>query len=295
MARLMGFQDSKGWFSSSDFQRHCREHSTAYALAGLQLLNADRPGNVMESVRPLTGLARVLPKTPGLDSPPYNLSLLYRTHFWRGAHRVAGVAAIIGALSSAWHVQEKAFGIASPHEWLSGWAEYYVSRISPDTGLWEDLAPALVKRAFNIIYRTRHNPLLAQLGGAAHLYWVLDKLKVPYPHPQSLAETALGLQGGNGLYENHPYCIDFDADYVIGRSLAQLGKGDDALREKAKALLVKSRDAVLRWLSEKPVEQWPESAHFLPGALAAVAEVDRVVPSEDGKPYKDVFEFVWWL
>src|SRR5690606_34953020 len=110
-------------------------------------------------------------------------------------------------------------------------------------------------------------------GGAVHLYWVSDRISETAPHPSALIRSTTQLMRPSGLYEDEPYCIDLDANFLIGRSLSQI-EPEDALQESGRQALAKNRDAILGWFSEREPEDWNANSHKLPGAFAAVAEAD---------------------
>lgn len=290
---LLTYQGDDGWFRSNDTQSHGVEHATAYALGGLQILiNGD--GAALDGrIKHLRGLRSEIAQAPSRTHAPFTLSLMQRVHFWRGSHRAAGLAAIVGAAHDLGLPCDQFLGIANPRAWLSGWWAYFAARIDPATGYWA-LAPGLLRVAFDTLYQFRHQPQLASMGGAVHLYWISEKMAAPMPYPAALIPTTTKLMQPSGLYEHRPYCIDLDANFLIARALVHFDP-DGGTQATARHALGTNRDAVLAWYSSRKPRDWGLNSHSVPGAFAAVAEADRVLLSADERRWRDIFETVWWL
>lgn len=293
---ILSFQGEDGWFHSGDEQSHSVEHVTAYALGGLLILSEGDGAHLATRLKPFRDLQAQLAAAPGRGAPPFSLSLLDRVHFWRGSHRAGGLASIVGSAVDLGLPSREFLGIHEPREWLEGWWSYFASRIDRSTGYWA-LAPGWTRAAFDALYQLRHRPKLAAMGGAVHLYWISEKIAAPMPHPEALIPATAELMESTGLYEKHPYCIDLDANFLIGRALSYITPGN-GLEAKARAALATNREAVLSWFASRPHQEWRRNSHALPGALAAVAEADRIlVDSGSGsdKPWRDIFKTTWWL
>jgi hypothetical protein len=293
LEHILSYQDEDGWFRSRDKQSHGVEHATAYALGGLQILAGQNGDMLARGMKPLRGLQSEIAREPGRSIAPFDLTLLDRVHFWRGSHRVGGLAAIVGTIDELGLSGERFLGIASPRDWLDGWWAYFAERVEAPTGYWT-MAPLPLQMAFDTLYRFRHNPKLASMGGAVHLYWVSEKMRAPMPHPRALIPATIDLMEPTGLYENEPYCIDLDGNFLIGRALSYL-EPDHELEATAREALAVNRDAVLTWFASRPHDAWKPNSHALPGALAAVAEADRTLMNGSPPRWRDIFETTWWL
>lgn len=289
---VLAFQDEDGWFRAGDRQGHGVEHATAYALGAVQLLTGNDP-SPLRPLKPLLGLVGQIDRSPGRERAPFTLGLLDRTHFWRGSHRAGGIAAIIGALRDLGLSAHALPGVDDATSWLEGWWEHFTHRVDPCSGYWR-LSPLPLQTAFDLFYRRRHDPVLARMGGAVHLYWIAEKIGAPMPQPAALIGATAALAGVDGLYEGEPYCIDLDANFLIGRALAQIDPEHPAA-ERARRALLRNREAVVAWFDARAPEQWNASSHKLPGAFAAVAEADRALAPPERRAWRDVFERVWWL
>ncbi|MEP3032876.1 MAG: hypothetical protein ABJO67_00860, partial [Pseudoruegeria sp.] len=90
---ILSFQTEDGWFRAGDRQGHGVEHSTAYALGALQILGAHKP-----ALRKIKSFAEEVDAKPDEKTSPFSMSILDRTHFWRGSHRAGGLASIVGSV-----------------------------------------------------------------------------------------------------------------------------------------------------------------------------------------------------
>lgn len=294
MALILSFQDDDGWFRARDDQHHGVEHATAYALGGLQILARGLPaGTGAPRLKPFTGLALTIRSWPSRQQAPFHVGLLDKVHFWRGSHRIGGIPAIIGAVGDLGLPTVTLLGLEQARAWLDGWALYWLARVDRATGSWR-LAPRPLHWAFDRAYRSRHDPLLASLGGAVHLYWIFTRLGLTYPQPHALIRATAPLIRADGLYEGHPYCIDLDAAFLLGRSADQLDPHDPTPAVVDTAL-ERSRRGVLGWLAARGPADWHANSHTVPGALAAVAEADRRLEPDRSQRWADVFDVVWWL
>ncbi len=285
---ILSFQSEDGWFRAGDSQGHGAEHSTAYALGALQILGAYKP-----ALREIKSFAAEVKANPNVNEAPFRISLLDRTHFWRGSHRVGGLASIVGAVGQLGLDTQKILGVADGEDWLNGWWAYFEQRIDPKTGYWR-LSNPFLHFGFDLLYRSRHDPTLARMGGAVHLYWVSERMGKPVKYPAQIVQTTAALQNSNGLYENEPYCIDLDGNFMIGRSLSGLNE-DHPQAINGRSALARNREAILDWYAARALEQWNSSSHKLPGAFAAVAEAERVMLQPSLRRWRDVFETTWWL
>lgn len=288
---ILARQDDDGWFRAGDRQGHGPEHATAYALGALQILLGEERAPLAR-LKPLRALGAQLARDPGARVPPFALSLLDRVHFWRGSHRAGGIAAIVRGLHMLGLDTEALLGIRDARQWLDGWWAWFEPRIDPQTGYWR-LAPAPLQAAFDLAYRRRHDPVLARMGGAVHLYWVALSMGRSIPHPAAMVATTSALIGADGLYEREPYCIDLDANFLIARSLPGLRPRSRA-REAGRRALALNRNAIVSWFTRRDPSLWHPSSHRLPGAFAAVAEADWALDPGRAR-WRDVFEEVCWL
>jgi hypothetical protein len=291
--RIMAYQGEEGWFNSSDFQKHSVYHSTAYALGALKILGFTDGKDYFSRLSLFSGLMKANTNI-GYDRTHFNLNLIEKLHFWRGSHKAGGIAAIVGQISEVPGLTEKLLGITAPRNWLEFWAKHYFDKLDSRTGLWL-LVPYPIDLAFGLIYRLKHSPGIGKIGGAAHLYWIFTKMGLRYPSPEQLSMYTLNQNLNGGLYEKYPYCLDFDGNFLLGRSYSFLDKKEKEIRKRILVSLEKNKNAVIDYLINRKPDDWYLSSHPLPGALAAVAEADLIIEDRDNRTWKDVFELVWWL
>jgi hypothetical protein len=291
--RILEFQGPDGWFRANDRQRHHPIHASAYALGALALLAEEDGRDMIGGVKPIhAGSQLPLQLTSGWDRLP----LAQRLHFWRGSHRIAGFAAIVGQLSDAGHM-EKLPSVKDAGVWLGRWAANATESIDPQSGSWS-LVPRWLESAFGMAYQIRHRPEFGHIGGAAHVYWILHKLNLPMPAPAATVDWIMNRAAQAPICEGAPYCLDFDRAFLLARNAAECDTGPE--KASARRFLSEVRRAVLGYYYGHERHSWHESAHKLPGGLACVAEVDRSLSlaearPEGGYPWRDVFDTVWWL
>lgn len=288
---IISAQDQDGWFKSDDVQGHSYYHSTAYALGGLLLLGACDKKDYLIYLKPFTDLQKEITTSPSRDIPPFGMSFVEKMHFWRGSHKAGGIPAIVGQVDKSSGLTEKLLGIKDGTQWLRSWADYFISKMDLKTGVWT-LVPWPADIAFGQVLKRKHRPELAKIGGAVHLYWIFSRMGLKYPCPEELAAYVLKQNPKGGLYEKFPYCLDFDSNFLISRSFSLLTS--EELKEGVKRSLTLNRNAILSYFLEKDPREWYLRAHPFPGALAAVAEADRILEKENPF-FKDAFEIVWWL
>lgn len=287
--KILSFQNDKGWFEDYDEQHHSKVHITAYALSALKLLSNEKFYELLQSIKPFIGLNNILSQNN--RDYLFNLNFLERVHFWRGSHVVGGVPSIVGILSE--NGAKKKIDLKKPREWLNNWAELYNSKMDVNTGYWR-LSPQLIQNVFDFMYKYKHNPEKAMMGGAAHLYWIFEKINFKFDNAKNVIMKTISLQKESGLYDDYPYCIDFDANFIISRSLKYLKEDDYSIKELAINALNKNRNAIISWLCSKHPNDWYKRIHLLPGALAAIAEVE-IHGDRIKNKYINLFNRVWWL
>ena len=295
--RILACQDQSGWFSLRNLRGHRPEHATAYAIGALRLLEVTPDEAYVEMVRPLEGIRAILGNRAAFSRwiermGFYRLSDVWRKdvgwhHVWRGSHIVGGVAAAVGmvqdCIGSWWPEQ---VDVAEWFRWLFEWLD---RNVNPATGYWQ--------RAFwNRIVR---RPTLIDLGGAAHFYWIYEAARHRYCYPERIIESTISLQRPTGLYKQHPFCIDLDANFSIIRSFLQL---DPACRsefeEKVRRAVERNFDAIANILLTRDLSRIYSDLHGPPGALAAMMECTKLPGfsrTEDMTGWRHVLDRVWWL
>lgn len=295
--RILACQDEDGWFTGLSFRGHPKEHATAYAIGALKLLKAHDEVDYLSLIQPIKSLRSILENYSTFESwmshlgfwsirdiPKKNLGWHY---IWRGSHVGGGVAAVIGMLEE--RLIEWWGGSVDVEQWFIWYFNWLDRRVDVKTGLWQ--------RAFwNLVYR---GPTIIDLGGAAHFLWIYEARRQPFPYPQALIESTLRLQKKNGLYRDHPFCIDLDANHALIRAYCQLSSSvQQRLKTRVHKAILADFTAISRYLLQTPlIEAYPDT-HGLPGALIAMKECERFPECKQDLGLGDwnhVLDNVWWL
>ncbi len=297
-ARILSCQGDEGWFSRRNLRGHSREHATAYALGALMLLAIEPDELYVDQVKPLAFLLPLLEDRDAserwihrLDFRPTLQSIRRKKlgwhYIWRGSHVGGGIAAVIGMtqhLFGEWWSLPQA-----GQSWLSWYIEWLNANANPRTGYWQ--------RAFwNTVYK---KPTLIDMGGAVHFYWVYEAMNEQFPYPHRIIATTTSLQKPNGLYKDHPFCIDLDGNFCIIRAYLQLPQTERlALKEVVYTAAEANFNGVLQHLVERPFEKIYTDSHGLPGALCALIECTKL-PSFKHAPlmshWQNPLDTAWWL
>jgi len=98
------------------------------------------------------------------------------------------------------------------------------------------------------------------------------------------------------LYKNHPFCIDFDANFCLLRSYSQLNpKSKTKYFKIVQGSIKKNIDAIEYYFHHTQPSKWYDDTHGLPGALAALVESNNIISDSKYKSWKNPFNKVWWL
>lgn len=241
-----------GWFKEGRFNYayHFKEHSTAFAVSALKLLNS-APKYDFKISKKLNSRKKVqnwLKKVP-------EWGLLY----WPGSHRGGGIGAIYATLGPESYPHDNFF------DWYFEWLDKHAD---PDVGFWR----------LGWIHRLKKERLTKhELGGAVHYYWIYEFLEHPLPFPEKIIDSTLLLQNELGTWDTqYSYCIDLDAIFCLTRCCKQ-SKGYK--KEDIKRAIIKYLDYVVDKINDKNfLYQNYKSAHILTGFLGAIAEIYKFMP-----------------
>lgn len=188
---------------------------------------------------------------------------------WSGSHEAGAVAAVLDAPG----------GISLPVGWQREVIDALEDRIDPRTGYWKNGVLDVVLRRPNTI----------DLGGAAHFWWLYDRIGVAIPYPEKAIRGILRTQKRSGIWGTRlfnapiPQGIDFDA--INGYRLAysalstverSAGSGAE-LRESIIDSVYRYARAVDMHLSTSgSMQELYHSTHKLVGLLNAIAETNAL-------------------
>ena len=291
-------QADQGWFTKLNLRGHPREHATAYAIAALHLLQIEPDEDYVTQIKPLTALLPLLTDRTAflrwitrLDFCLDPRSILKKNlgwhYIWRGSHVGGGIPAVIGMTR---HLFEQWWpGQVDVDQWFAWYFEWLDAHVNPKTGYWQ--------RAFwNLIYR---KPTLIDMGGAVHFFWIYEALGRPFPYPEAVIESTLALQRPNGLYKDHPFCIDLDGNFCLIRAYLQLPAEKQAqYRERVYRSAERNFEAIVKALLERPLEEIYSDSHGLPGALVALVECTKLPDFKYADAlagWQHPLDKVWWL
>jgi hypothetical protein len=240
-------QETTGWYKKTYTFNHFREHTTAYAVAGLKLIDRKPSYNFIWQDRLLSSEKEM---ERWINKIPWSLS-------WPSSHIVSGIPAIMAMLGT---------GTEAFFNWYFAWLD---KEANPATGYW---SRGIGHRLGLIKKVSKH-----EMGGAFHMYYVYEYMNREWPYPERIVDATLGLQHANGLWDKDvTYCIDLDGVYSLLRSSRNAGgyRADDV------------KDASVRYLerAEKILNDREflisryTNTHVLPGALCAVAECAKFYP-----------------
>ncbi len=186
------------------------------------------------------------------------------SQIWTGSHAAGAAAAVLDAPA----------GVSLPSDWSDGLLDALTDRVDPATGFW--------KRALHD--RVLRRPTTLDLGGAAHFWWLYDRVGRPLPHAERVVDGILGLQRRSGLWGSRifgggfPQGIDFDA--LHGLRVAWRDCDEPfrrSRREHLRAALERYARAAHAALNPAgSAERLFRGPHKLVGTLDALAELDAV-------------------
>jgi hypothetical protein len=296
--QILDCQDEKGWFSRHNLRGHPREHATAYAIGALRLLEIEPDEQYVAKIEPIEALEPILIDRDTflrwitwLDFRPTPWDILDKKlgwhYIWRGSHVGGGVPAIVGMTRDL--IEQWWPGQVDLDQWFTWYFEWLDAQANPKTGYWQ--------RAFwNLVYR---KPTLIDIGGAVHFFWIYEALDRPFPYPEAVIESTLKLQKDSGLYKDRPFCIDLDGNFCLIRSYLQLSEERKSVyRDRVYDSAERNFEAIVKALTEKPLEDIYDDSHGLPGALAALIECVKLPKFKYADAIRDwqhPLDKAWWL
>ena len=173
--------------------------------------------------------------------------------------------------------------------WFSSLFKWLNNEINPETGYWQ-------RAIWNQIIS---KPILNDMAGAVHFYWIYSYMNEPFPILKNLIRSTINLQRTNGLYKNHPFCIDLDGNYQIIHPFNQLNiKDRRMLKDHVKDSLENNYSAILKMFIDNNLNEIYRDSHGLPGALAALAEIKEIklnIHTSEISNWNSIFKDVCWL
>ena len=247
-ATINSFQDAKtGWYRKFH-TLHYKEHSTAYAIAALTLI--DR-----KHLHPLKFLDPIIQSQKSFLKWIKHISW---SLIWPGSHVISGIPACM-IMTDPTNTKYQTF-----YDWYFSWLEQEVDK---NSGYWSR----------GLLHKFQKIPTHRELGGAFHMYYVYEALQKKWAYPQKIIDHTLRLQHENGLWDKEvTYCLDLDGIYSLTRSCRNSeGYRQEDIDQAVDQYLVTASDI---FNDEEFFFKHYKNSHILPGALSAIAECQKFYP-----------------
>lgn len=256
-AALLRSTRLKGGVSGENAGPSADIHLTAYALGVLNLLRNVAPG-LHDAVFDPSGWRFDELIDAKTLCPRWRRVLSH--HSWRSSHWVGGAPSILLSLSRAAPDAYARHGGPPVADVLAATDKL----LDPRTGFLKLYHSRTLHAAFNTIYRLRHEPRAAEIGGVAHVHWINYVLGRPYVASESLWRSAVDTLPRARFMEATPYCLDFDILHIVRTAAAN---------ERALSIAgpIKRYAQSLEAFYGAPLSQ-DYRLHRLPGGLAALHE-----------------------
>ncbi len=236
-----------GWYKKRYTYTHSKQHTTAYAVAALHLIDR-KPAHEFPWIAKLLSGKKQMERW--IERIPWSI-------IWPGSHIVSGIPAILAMLDK---------GSQEFYDWYFDWLD---READPKSGYW---CRGWIHKLGVIKTPTKH-----EMGGAFHMYYVYEFLNRSWRYPEKIIDHTLRLQLPTGLWDKDvTYCIDLDGIYCLTRSNRIAG----GYREKEiYQACVDYLAAAEKILNDRDYffEHYTNT-HILPGALAAIAECQKFYP-----------------
>ena len=264
--KINRFQDPKsGWYKKR-YTLHFKEHTTAYAIAALKLI--DRKPKY-----PLFWKDAILKDEKAMESW---LNSITWSSIWNGSHVISGVPA---ALLMTGEGNERFYN------WYFNWLD---SETDTNSGFWR----RGILHRMNILYR----PNLHDMAGAFHMYYVYSYCNRSWRFADKAIDWTLKFQNSNGFWNGKvTYCVDLDAIYTMTRG-CEILKG--YRKEDIKNSVIKYLANAEKTLNNREFlfKNYPDS-HRLTGALCVIAEYQKYFPEmvKTKKKWRQSLDFACYI
>ncbi len=263
---INSFQDPATGNYRKIYTMHHKEHTTAYAVAALHLINR-KPAFPMAWKETITASPEAMDRW---------LRTVNWSIIWPGSHVVTGPPAVLAMLGHA------------PRDFFDWYFDWLDGTADPSSGFW---CRGLVHRLGIIRKPTKH-----EMGGAFHMYYVYEFMNRQWRYPERIVDHALRLQHANGLWDKDvTYCIDLDGIYNLTRSSRNAGgyRRDDVFIAVCRYL--KEAERILN--DEEFFFKKYNNSHILTGALGAVAECQKFYPElvRTSRPWRQSLDIACYI
>lgn len=240
------FQDDEGFFVEA-LPTHDRLHSTAYAVAAMELLFL-RPRKPLTFARQQASPEAV---TQFLDS------LNWQTDVYMESHKGAGLGSIFALDPSL-----------NSRELFDAYFAVLDRRFDPANGMLGDCKPPLGD--------------IDQIGGTFHYHFLYEWHHRRPPFPEARVDAVLGLQQDNGFWTDASVLwVTLDALYLMTRTVERTGYRYDDVRDATRRALTALEAQVLQGDHRSEHFGWYLGVHSLTAALSILAEGQRFLGAEE--------------
>jgi hypothetical protein len=263
------FQDPHtGWYKKS-YTLHYKEHTSAYAVAALHLI--DRKPRY-----PFSWKYNILKSQKAQEQWIKRDWRMLWSLIWPGSHVISGVPAMLAMTNQ---------GNETFFDWYFDWLD---AQADPNSGFYMRGIP----HKLGLI----REPRMQDLGGAFHMYYVYEWFDRKWPYPEKIVDQCLRLQHNNGFWDKDvTYCIDLDGLYSMIRSSRN---ANWYRKEDVKQAVCKYLETAEKTLNDEEFLFTNYSnSHRLTGALAAIAECQKWFPElvKTTQPWKQSLDYACYI
>jgi hypothetical protein len=250
---LRSFQDpATGLWGGGD---HHIDHTTAYAIAALELFDA-RPEHPLKAYDGL--------KRPGALEQ-WLESLDWEGGPWQVGHRGAGVASSFAITGEA------------DKDWFDRYFAWLDAEHDPATGF---LRKGVANKRVPSHHPDDIAPILPAMAGTFHFHFVYHHFRHPFPYPEAMIDNTLMLQQEDGAFYS-PGGFGFpelDAVFSLGRAVRQCGYRFGEVMASLEKLAVSAVSWVndADWMGRQRGQL--DDTHWMAGVVFCLAELQTLVP-----------------
>lgn len=241
-------------------------HLTAYILSSASVLEAADLSTMPDAAFEgwdLSGIIDTSKKTPLYPSS-------WAHHVWRVSHWIGGGTSILFNLARWGKVD--GIDLALVQDVLTGTERDLMDHQSD---LLRPYKSKLLQTLFRRLYKLKHDPDIADVGGVVHVLWVHHALGRPYRNSRALYDRAARhMMVEAPFMESVPYCLDFDIVQLVRTALPEGEAFPDDIRARAARFVTDTR----AYLENIPAEGY--TLHKVPGALATMHEAAMIAGAE---------------
>lgn len=238
---------NSGWYRKNYGKHHFKEHTTAYAVAALTLID-QKPRYSIPKLEKI------------MQSKKHTIEWLKKNNWsiiWLGSHAISGIPALILLTKTQHHPF---------FDWYFHWLD---QTVNPTSGFWER---GLLHKINLIRKTTKH-----EMAGAFHMFYIYDYFNRSWLYPKRIIDKTLKLQQFNGLWGKEvPYGVDMDAVYCLLKSHDQVPEYRSSDIDAAIHLYLKEAEKKIN--NSNFLFQNYQNSHKLVGAINTISLCQKYYP-----------------